>query len=138
MNGILTLVLVKIVIYMLAKNVYLAMLLSLQTAGIMNPSTENIVLPSSDYLTNNHRPRFDNKTTLKSYWLPEDLPTGSIVGHLSASDEDSGFAGLIQYKISQGNSKGRDHTLPYRWMLIYLSEKLVVFYIISSCENVLF
>ena len=113
---------------MLAKN---ATFLSLQTAGLMNPSTENIVLPSSDYLTNNHRPRFDNKTTLKSYWLPEDLPTGSIVGHLSASDEDSGFAGLIQYKISQGNSKGRDHTLPYRWMLIYLSEKLVVFYKMS-------
>ena len=65
------------------------------------------MLPPSDYMTNHHAPQFDNKFNMATeYSLPEDLPPGSIVTHLSASDKDVGFAGLIQYTIADGNALG--------------------------------
>jgi len=79
------------------------------------------VLSSTEHLTNQHRPVFADEfvTSSTQYSLPEDLPLGSIVTHITASDEDLGFAGLIQYTIAAGNSLGKGLDCVARQVCLY-------------------
>lgn len=45
----------------------------------------------------------DSKVT---FFVPEDLPTGSVIGKIQAKDQDVGANGLISYHFNGGNEKG--------------------------------
>ncbi|KAA0702143.1 Protocadherin Fat 4 FAT tumor suppressor -like protein 4 [Triplophysa tibetana] len=45
----------------------------------------------------------DSKVT---FFVPEDLPTGSIIGKIQAKDKDAGINGLISYYFNSGNENG--------------------------------
>ncbi|XP_057207887.1 protocadherin Fat 4 isoform X2 [Triplophysa rosa] len=45
----------------------------------------------------------DSKFT---FFVPEDLPTGSIIGKIQAKDKDAGINGLISYYFNSGNENG--------------------------------
>nr|XP_055052836.1 protocadherin Fat 4 isoform X1 [Misgurnus anguillicaudatus] len=40
------------------------------------------------------------------FFVPEDLPTGSIIGKIQAKDKDVGVNGLISYHFNSGNDNG--------------------------------
>jgi len=52
---------------------------------------------------NDHVPRFTQNKYL--FEVSESMPSGTIVGQLSATDSDRGIGGTFQFSLEQNNSK---------------------------------
>ncbi|KAI1730641.1 cadherin domain-containing protein [Ditylenchus destructor] len=85
---------------------YTQLTLAVRAPGSNAISATNLGLRDTCQMENLHEPVFE--TSRKQFHVSEDAPVGKEIGSVIATDQDSGYNGLIQYSLSSTTYFGID------------------------------